>query len=260
MQTDHVRDHIAANGVRTYYEAVGTGEPLVLLHGGACTIQTLAPQVPALSARHRVYMPERRGHGRTPDVAGPITYAAMAADTIAFMTAVGLESAHLVGWSDGALVALLVAMERPDLVRKLVFIGQYINISGLREKFAGMAKHLSRETFPPMFEAAYAAVSPDGPGHWPVVFEKLRLLFTGDPAIPLTRLRDVKTPTLVMLADDDLVSVAHATAIQEALPDAQLAVVPGTSHALPMEKPDVVNRLILDFLAVEQAPKLFGKR
>jgi len=257
-QTEPVRDHVDAGGVRTYYEAIGAGEPLVLLHGGLCTLESWGPMVPGLAASYRVYLPERRGHGRTPDVAGPITYDNMAADTVAFMTALGLRSAHVVGWSDGALVGLLVAMRKPELVKKLVFMSQYVNIGGLAPKFAEMAHHLTRETFPPMFERAYAAVSPDGPGHWPVVFEKLVALMKGDPGLALAQLADVTAPTLVIAADDDLVTVAHATAIQAALPASQLAIVPGTSHALPMEKPELVDRLILDFLRPEQTRKLFG--
>jgi hypothetical protein len=88
---------VEANGVDTYYEIDGEGEPVVLLHGGFVTVDSWAPQRAALAARHRLYLPERRGHGRTPDVDGPLSYAVMAADTIAFMDAVGfLPSAHLV--------------------------------------------------------------------------------------------------------------------------------------------------------------------
>src|SRR5437879_8815789 len=96
-----VRDYVQAGGLRAYYEAVGEGEPLILLHGGLCTVETFGAQIPALASGYRVYVPERRGHGRTPDVEGPITYELMAQDTIAFMEALGIESAHLVGWSDG---------------------------------------------------------------------------------------------------------------------------------------------------------------
>src|SRR4051794_5067126 len=98
-----LREYVDAGGVHTYYEAVGEGEPLVLLHGGLCTVETWEGQTPVLAEQYRVYAPERRGHGRTADVEGPITYQIMARDTIAFMDALGIKAAHLVGWSDGAL-------------------------------------------------------------------------------------------------------------------------------------------------------------
>ena len=259
MQPDQrVRDYVDAGGVRTYYEIVGEGEPVILLHGGMCTLETWAPQIPALAAKYRLIIPERRGHGRTADVAGPMTYEIMATDAIAFITALHIESAHLVGWSDGALVGLLVAMQRPDLVKKLCYISQPINFAGLRPKYRAMSAQLTREHLPPMFEPAYAAVSPDGPAHYPVIADKMVALWRQDPGITLDRLQTVQTPTLVLVGDDDMQTVAHAVDMQEALPHAQLAVVPGTSHALAMEKPEIVNRLLLDFLQPEQPRKLFG--
>jgi pimeloyl-ACP methyl ester carboxylesterase len=108
-----VGEYVNVGDVRTYYEVHGGGEPVVLLHGGFGTVESWAMQTPALAERYRVYVPERRGHGRTPDVNGPITYETMAADTAAFLEAAGTGAAHLVGWSDGAVVGMLVALRRP---------------------------------------------------------------------------------------------------------------------------------------------------
>lgn len=252
-----IRDYADADGVRTYYEIVGEGEPVVLLHGGMCTIDTWGPQIPALASKYRLIMPERRGHGRSPDVAGPVTYEAMAADTIAFMTALRIGPAHLVGWSDGAFTALLVAMARPDLVKKLAYISDPINHTGISPKFRAMAANPSREHLPPWLEAAYAAVSPDGADHYPIIADKMTALWKQDHAMPVARLRALTMPTLVMIGDDDMHSVAHAAEMLDALRDGQLAVVPGTSHALAMEKPEIVNRILLDFLEVQQTTKLF---
>jgi pimeloyl-ACP methyl ester carboxylesterase len=258
--TSHAGTYVDAGGVHTYYEVTGTGEPLVLLHGGLCTAETWGAQTPALAEHYRVYVPERRAHGRTPDVDGPITYDVMAKDTIAFMDAVGIPSARIVGWSDGALVGLLVALERPDLVAKLVLIGQSLNFDGTRSEAVELLDWMSPELFPPSFEQLYAALSPDGPEHYRVVFDKLTDLWRRDPGIPLSRLADVTAPTLVLLGDDDLLTNEHAVAISDALPQSQLAIVPGASHALPMERPDLTNQLLLGFLAAEQAPKLFPLR
>src|SRR6476661_7081003 len=123
-------NYVDVEGVRTYYEVTGTGEPLILLHGGLCPAETFDPLTPVLAERYRVYVPERFGNGRTPDIEGPITYENMAQHTIAFMDVLGIESAHLAGWSDGALVGLLVAMRRPKLVRKLVLIDQFVTLDG----------------------------------------------------------------------------------------------------------------------------------
>src|SRR5919204_5356080 len=114
--------YVEAGGVRTWYDEHGTGDPLVLLHGGAVDSRFFEHNLPALAERFHVYTPERRGHGHTPDVEGPITYELMAQDTIAFLDTVVRGPSHLVGHSDGAVVAMLAAMHRPDLVRRLVLI------------------------------------------------------------------------------------------------------------------------------------------
>lgn len=240
--------YLDAGSVRTYYEVSGAGEPLLLLHGGMCTVETFDGETPQLAARYHVFVPERRGHGRTPDVAGPITYEDMAADTIAFMEAAGIDSAHLVGWSDGALVALLIAMRRPELVRRLVIIGQAVNHELMEPEMRSMMDGLSVEVLPPMLRELYAAASPDGPEHFDVVFDKLAALWRADPGVEFTRLEHVAMPTLVLLGDRDLISLEHAAAMRRALPDAQVGVVPGATHGLPLEKPEVTSRLVLDFL------------
>jgi len=242
-------DYLEAGGIRTYYETAGVGEPLVLLHGGMCTAETFDGQTPALAGHYRVYVPERRGHGRTPDVEGPITYDDMTADTIAFMDAVGIRSAHLVGFSDGALVALLVALRRPDLVGRLVLIGQAVNFEHMRPEMKAMMEGLSVADLPPMLRALYAGASPDGPEHFDVVFEKCAAMWRTDPGVEFSQLEELMAPTLILLGDSDMISLEHAAAMQRALPDAQVGVVPRATHGLPMEKPELTNRLVLDFLA-----------
>jgi pimeloyl-ACP methyl ester carboxylesterase len=113
--------YVQLGDVHTYYEEDGEGDPLVLLHPGLADSRAVEEYVPELARHFHVYRPDRRGHGRTPDVDGPITYELMARDTIAFLEQVVGGPAYLLGHSDGAPVALLAALERPDLVRRLVF-------------------------------------------------------------------------------------------------------------------------------------------
>lgn len=121
--------YLQIGDLKTWYDEQGAGESLVLLHGGLSTNATWASQMPDFANRFRVIAPERRGHGHTPDVEGSLSYDAMAADTIAFLTELLGGPAHLVGWSDGGIVGLLVAMARPDLVHKLVVIGVNYDLS-----------------------------------------------------------------------------------------------------------------------------------
>jgi pimeloyl-ACP methyl ester carboxylesterase len=253
--TTTVQDYVDAAGLHTYYEALGAGDPLVMLHGGFASVNTFAGFTPKFAERYRVFSPERRGHGRMPDTDGPITYEIMADDTIAFIEALDIGPAHLVGWSDGANVGMITAMRRPDLVRKLVLIGTAVNIDGAKPWARAMTNHMTVDHLPPMLIDEYATLSPDGRDHFPVVFEKVARAIIDTPQT-LADLTRITAPTLVMAGDDDLVTVEHLEAMRAAVPDGQLAVVPGASHGLPLERADLVARLILDFLADEQAPKL----
>ncbi|MBM7086669.1 alpha/beta fold hydrolase [Micromonospora sp. WMMD734] len=243
--------YVVVNGVRTYYEERGSGEPLLFLHGGLCTAEMCQPQTVALAAQYRVLVPERRGHGRTPDVPGPLSYEMMARDTTAFMDALGISTAHLVGWSDGALVGLLVAMGEPERVRRLVFMGQALNLDGLRPGTVEYMSGLTARAIPAYTEA-YERLSPDGPGHFAVVLDKLKRLWCAPTGVTLDRLAGVRSPTLILIGDNDIVDVAHAAAMYQALPEGRLGVVPNGSHHLPMERPDVVNQFMLAFLSEDE--------
>ncbi|MEU6291506.1 alpha/beta fold hydrolase [Streptomyces sp. NPDC015140] len=247
-------DYADLPGVRTWYESEGAGDPLVLLHGGFCTNETWGAQRADLAAAYRVLLPERRAHGHTPDVDGPLTYQDMADDTVAFLETVVDAPAHLVGWSDGAVVALLVALARPDLVRRVVLIGANFRPAGECFVEPGMLDAMTPDS-PDMafFREMYEAVSPDGADHWPVVALKVIDMWRTQPALTERELGRVTAPTLVVTGDDDLMTLEHTTALYRALPDARLAVLPGASHLVPLEKPALVNGLVLDHLGQEAA-------
>jgi len=240
------------SGIRTWYDVEGSGDPLVLLHGILGTNDSWAPQRPSFASRYQLFLVERRGHGHTPDVDGPLSYHDMAADTIAFLTAVVGGPAHLVGWSDGGIVALLVSISRPDLVRKLVVIGANFEPSSTLPEMAALLDQITPDN-PALqgYRSMYEAYSPDGPEHWPAVVSKLVEMARSEPDISPGELSRISGRTLVVAGDDDVVNLEHTVALYRAVPTSELAVVPGTSHALLREKPELVNRLILDFLANE---------
>jgi pimeloyl-ACP methyl ester carboxylesterase len=239
--------YVEVASVPTWHEVCGEGPAVVLLHGGFSGAAAWSAQAPALtSAGFRVYVPERRGHAHTPDVDGPLTYGVMAEDTIAYLEAVVSEPAHLIGWSDGAVVALLVAQRRPDLVGHMVLIGQYYNSSG-RVPGSDLDRLLHSEEAKSFLRQGYDQVSPDGPAHFPVVYAKMMAMIDSEPELDLAALGTVLTPTLVVQGDRDEVTLDHGAAVAAALGNARLAVLPGT-HALPLELPGVVNALFVAFL------------
>jgi pimeloyl-ACP methyl ester carboxylesterase len=240
-------EYVQLGAVKTWYEEHGSGDPLVLMHGGLVDARSFEPNLGALAERFRVYTPERRGHGHTPDVPGPITYQLMAEDTIAFLEAVVGEPAHLVGHSDGAFVAMLAGMQRPELVKRLVLISGGFNKKG--EAMPDMEWDV--DALEQFLGSAYGEVSPDGREHFRVVAAKIGEMAAVEPNLQASELAKVTARTLVMFSDDDLMTPTHAVEMYEALPNAELAIVPGTSHFLMQEKPQLVNRLVLDFLTNE---------
>ncbi len=253
--------YVMAGGLRTYYEQWGDpdGTPLLLLHGGGVTADTWQAQGAGLGGHYRVLAPERRGHGRTPDAPGPYTYALMADDTAAFAAALDLGRCHVVGWSDGAAVAMHLALRHPRLVRRLVLMGAAVTRDGDTPAARALIDGPDgRAVLAGWFRPLYEPLSPDGPEHFDAVFAKLMALWSAGTGLELADLAGVAAPTLVMQGDDDGVRPAHSAEMAAVLPDAQLCVVPGATHALPMEKPGLVNLLLREFLAGERPPQLFG--
>jgi pimeloyl-ACP methyl ester carboxylesterase len=239
--------YIEVGGHRTWHEVTGEGLPVVLLHGGFSGASSFAAQTPVIAqAGYRVHVPERRGHVHTPDIEGPLTYSVMADDTVAYLQAEVSGPAAMIGWSDGAVVALLVAQRRPELVDRMVLIGQYYNSAGRApdDRFWALLDSPEGMDF---LRRGYDPYSPDGPEHFPVVYAKAIEMIRTEPEINLGELREVHVPTLVLQGDRDLVTLEHSSAVAAALPDARLGVLPGT-HLLPIESPETVNPLLLAFL------------
>jgi pimeloyl-ACP methyl ester carboxylesterase len=239
--------YVDVGGRRVWHEVSGAGDPIVLLHGAFAGASSFAAQTPALvTAGYRVHVPERRGHAHTPDVEGPLTYSVMADDTIAYLEQEIAGPAHLVGWSDGAVVALLVAQRRPHLVNRMVLIGQYYDLSG-RRAGTDLDQFLESPEAVTYLRGDYDAISPDGPDHFPVVYAKTMHMIRTEPQLDLGTLGGVTAPTLLLQGDQDEVTVEHSLAVVAALPQARLAVLPGT-HGLPLEMPELVNPLLVWFL------------
>jgi len=240
--------YVEVNGVNTWYDERGDGDPLVLLHGALTDSRDFTGSLDALAGRFRLLLPERRGHGHTADVPGPITVEAMAHDTIAFVEKIIGGPVRLAGYSAGAVVALWAAVRRPDLVDRLVLI------SGAFQP-TGMILRPTPDAAPPAaLLAAYAEVSPDGAEHFPVVIAKVARSASEDPGLEPGQLNTVRCPVLVVTADDDIVTMEHTLELYRNLREGQLAIVPGTSHLLLHEKPELCTSLITDFLTADPAP------
>lgn len=250
--------YLPIRGSKIFYQTSGEGEPLLLLHGGFGTVEDFSSQIPELARHFRVVAFERPGHGHTADNSEPFSFVTMAEYTVGFIEALGLGATNLVGWSDGAIIALLVSISRPDLVKRLVCVSGSFNTSSVPAQDQEWIKWATPESFRKNLAKLvkrYDEATPDGPAHFPVVFEKTRKMWLTEPDIRREELTKISAPTLVMVADRDAITPEHTLELFRSIKGAQLCIIPGTTHFLLSEKPHVTNRAILEFLLEDTKAK-----
>lgn len=239
--------YVDANGVSAWYDVTGSGEPVVFLHGGFCSNEVMRSLSEVLVG-YEVWAFERPGHGRTADRPGEFHYDDGVADTVAVMDAVGLSSAHLVGFSDGADIGMLLALASPERVRSLAHISGNL----WPEETAYVEEALHAAAVPASQTDAineeYRRLTPDGPGHEDVVGPRILQMWQTEPHIDPASLSALTMPVLVMAGDHDIIAPDHTALIHRSIPGSELAIVPGTSHMLVREKPALVGALLQDFL------------
>jgi len=235
------------NGLQLYYEIRGSGRPLVLLHGGLLTIGlSFGPLLEPLAASRQVIALELQGHGRTADTGRAMTIEALAADVVALLDHVGIAEADLFGFSLGGLVAYAVALGAPARVGKLIVASADAHRPPGQESAPLDDDRLpTRADFQEMRDA-YDAVAPD-PAHFDEFAVKLQTLVHEFPGWT-DELRSLRVPTLLIFGDRDFSPLPDVVEMFELLPNAQLAVLPGTTHVGVTRRPGQVLALITPFL------------
>lgn len=217
---------------------------MVLLHGGLGSGDDFASQVPALAAKMRVIVVDSRGHGRSTRAASGISYHQMAEDVVALLDHLGIAQAALVGWSDGGIVALDVAIHHPARVTRLAVTGTNYSRAGARP--AG--KGTPFDAYYARAVAEYRRLAPD-PKQLPAFRKDLRAMWKREPAYTDDQIRTIAAPLLVLHGErDEIIRKAHVERLVELAPDAQLVVLPGVSHFAMWQDPAAFNRALLAFL------------
>ncbi|MDQ3695815.1 MAG: alpha/beta hydrolase [Chloroflexota bacterium] len=231
------------NGLDLYYEIHGSGGvPLVLLHGAYTTINTsFGAVLPGLAATRQVIAIEQQGHGHTADIDRPLTYERMADDTAALLRHLGIEHADVFGYSMGGTTALALAIQHPDLIRKLVIAGSNFNNEGLYPEILGSIAQITPAVFAGSpIQEEYDRVAPD-PDGFPALVDKLKQLDLEFAGLATEDLRTINAPSLIIIGDADAVRPEHAIELFRllgggvagdvvGLPRSRLAVLPGTTH------------------------------
>ena len=246
--------YVDVRGVHMFYRVCGRGPPLVLLHGAAMVAEGWAPQIATFRKSYTVYIPERRGVGRTADIDGDWTYRGMADDMAAFMDKLKIKRAAVVGLSDGGNIALILASVRPDLVRALVVSGANYDVAGLgafKDDVEKMTPDELIASAPPQVQpwiAIHRRVSPDKGAGLARAFAKMKRMWF-DFEISDGELNKIAAPTLITAGDDDMFSVPYTVSLWQKVPKAKLMIAPNATHFWLEEKPKLANHVIGDFLA-----------
>ncbi len=235
------------NGLQLYYEAHGTGRPLVLLHGGLMTIDlNWGPLLEPLAATRQVIAVELQGHGRTADTDRPMTIEALADDVVALLDHLGVADADLFGFSLGGLVAYAIALGAPHRVGKLIVASADAHRPPGRESVPLDDDRMPTKADFQAMRDAYDAVAPD-PAHFDEFAAKTSTMVHEFPGWT-DELRSLVAPTLLIFGDRDFSPLPDVAELFELLPNAQLAVLPGTTHVGVPRRPDELLALITPFL------------
>jgi pimeloyl-ACP methyl ester carboxylesterase len=245
------------NGLRMYYEVQGSGQPLILMHGGLASSDLFRAIMPDLSKSRQVIAVDLQAHGRTADIDRPLSFEAMADDIAALIRYLGFEKADVMGYSVGGEVALRVAIQHPEVVRKLIIVSAAFRRDGWYPEIVVGMEHLDESAAEQMKETpmyqTYRSIAPR-PQDWPVLCKKVGLLFsknydwTGEAS-------RIKLPVLLVFGDADAVRTAHAVEFFELLggakkdggwdgsgmSNARLAVLPGVTHYTIFSSPQLVS-------------------
>lgn len=236
------------NGIRIHYAIYGRGSPVIFLHGGLANTDYWGNQVPAVAAHHTVILMDSRGHGRSTRDTRPYGYDLMADDVVAVMDHLKIAKADIVGWSDGGILGLDLAMRHKDRVGKVFAFAANTVTSGVID---GVEKNPTFAAYIVRAGQEYTARSAT-PGDYDAFVEQISRMWAEQPNWSAAELRDIDTPVLIVDGDhDEAIKRAHTEYIAATIPHAGLLILPNASHFAFLQDPRQFNFAVLHFLGDE---------
>lgn len=222
--------------IQLFYREYGSGEPMILLHGNGSSGAYFKHQIPAFSEQYRMILPDTRGHGNSPRGTAEFTIRQFAEDLNTFLIRLGLEKIILLGFSDGANIAMQFAVRYQEKLRLLILDGGNLDPTGVKRRHQAP------------IEAEYSAMQLIAE---PTEEERKRIglleLQVHDPNISPAELKTVTVPTLVMAGTEDIIKTSHTKRIASLLPNAELTILNG-GHCVAREEPTAFNTAVQQFL------------
>jgi pimeloyl-ACP methyl ester carboxylesterase len=233
-------------GIKVYVEEYGKGQPLLLIHGNGGSISNMSSIIPYFSQQYRVIAVDSRAHGKSTDLADSLSFEMMADDEAALLEQMQIDSAYVIGWSDGGIVALALAMRHPGKVIKLASTG-----ANLWPDSTAIIPTLwkdEKRTYDSLHLKKFASAKEKN--DW-----KIFMLDWLQPNIPLSVLQNIHCPSLIISGDHDVITLEHTILIYQNIPNAYLWVLPNSGHGTLIEHTDEFNKIVNEFFR-----KPFNKR
>ena len=235
----------SVNGIHLWYAVFGHGDPVVMVHGGLGNSDYWGLQVPVLAQRFQVIVLDSRGHGRSTRTDAPIGYDAMASDVLALMDTLHIQKAALVGWSDGAIIGLDIAIHHPERLTRLFAFAANSDPSGVKDvdKSPVFTAYIDRTSH------EYARLSPT-PGGFKAFLDNISHMWASEPHFTEAQLRGIKVPTWIVDADhDEAIKRENTDTMASLIPGAGELILPRVSHFAFLQDPALFNATLLHFLS-----------
>jgi len=238
----------AVNGIRIWYETFGRGQPVILLHGGLANANYWGNLVPVLARRYQVIVMDSRGHGRSTRDDRPFGYDLMASDVVGLMDYLKVPKAAVVGWSDGAILGLDIAINHPERLTALFAFAANSDPSGVKD----ISQSPTFNAFVARAEKEYETLSPT-PTQYKSFLDQIGRMWATEPHFTADQLRHIATPTWIVDADHDEAIQRENTEFMAAqIPGAGLLLQPKVSHFSFLQDPQQFNADVLHFLEREE--------
>lgn len=240
------RGFATVNGIRLWHAVFGQGEPVVFLHGGLANADYWGLQIAAVARTHQVIVMDSRGHGRSAHDSRPFGYDLMADDVVGLLDHLKIKSAAVVGWSDGAILGLDLAMRYPDHVSKVFAFAANTDPTGVED---GVEKNPTFAAYIARAGHEYAKLSAT-PRDYTVFVDAISKMWATQPNWTTSQLKAIKTPVLVVDGDhDEAIKRVHTEQMAATIPGAGLLILPDTSHFSFLQDPDQFTWHVVHFLA-----------
>jgi pimeloyl-ACP methyl ester carboxylesterase len=231
-------------GFKMYYETYGKGEPLLIIHGNGGSINNFLYQIPYFAKNYQVIIADSRAQGKSVDPTDSLSYEMMTDDLNALLDKLQLKQCYVIGWSDGGINGLLLAIRHPDKVKKLAITGA--NLWPDTSAVDPFVYNYAMKMNVTMQDSMKKLKTPD-----PKIKNELKLLhlLSYEPHIKIEDLKKITCPTLVIGGDHDVILPKHTMLIAQSIPKSYLWIIPNSGHSTPIYKKDQFNEVVGDFFA-----------